>query len=104
MVVFSRGYVCPIGVAIADVHHDPDRLRAPVQRIADGTFVPIGWNEAFDLVGTRLSTLRAQPTVPTPSPCIWAIRSSTTTCAFVARQFRLRDRDAQQLQRWFAGH
>ena len=60
MDVFSRGYVCPKGVAIADVHHDPDRLRAPVRRIADGTFVPIGWNEAFDLVGTRLSTLRAQ--------------------------------------------
>ena len=58
--VFSHGYICPKGVAIADVHHDPDRLRTPMRRGADGAFVPIGWDEAFDLVGTRLRALRAQ--------------------------------------------
>ena len=24
--VFSKGYVCPKGIAIADIHDDPDRL------------------------------------------------------------------------------
>jgi anaerobic selenocysteine-containing dehydrogenase len=57
---FSRGYVCPKGVSIAGVHHDPDRLRAPVRRTPDGTFAPIGWDEALDLVGARLNALRRQ--------------------------------------------
>jgi Molybdopterin oxidoreductase Fe4S4 domain len=28
---FSRGYICPKGVAIADVHYNPDRLRTPLR-------------------------------------------------------------------------
>ena len=28
----SRGHICPKGVAIADIHADPDRLRRPVRR------------------------------------------------------------------------
>ena len=30
----SRGYLCPKGVSLADVHADPDRLRAPVRRVS----------------------------------------------------------------------
>ena len=30
--VFSHGYLCPKGVAIGELHHDPDRLRAPLTR------------------------------------------------------------------------
>lgn len=56
--VFSRGFICPKGAAIGAVHHDPDRLRTPVRRTPDGTFVPIAWDEAMDLVGTRLGTVR----------------------------------------------
>jgi anaerobic selenocysteine-containing dehydrogenase len=26
----SHGFICAKGVAIADVHHDPDRLRSPM--------------------------------------------------------------------------
>src|SRR4051794_27386620 len=29
----SRGYVCPKGVALADVYDDPDRLRRPIRRV-----------------------------------------------------------------------
>jgi anaerobic selenocysteine-containing dehydrogenase len=32
---FSRGYMCPKGSALADLHHDPDRLRHPVRRDGD---------------------------------------------------------------------
>ena len=55
---FSRGYICPKGVAIGDVHHDPDRLRTPLKRVADGSFVPIGWTEAFELIEKRLRAVR----------------------------------------------
>src|SRR6516162_1017150 len=52
--VFSRGYICPKGTAVGELHHDPDRLRGPVRRTAAGTFEPISWEEAFALVARRL--------------------------------------------------
>lgn len=55
----SRGHVCPKGVAIADVHADPDRLRRPVRRVgsgADAQWVEIGWDEALDRVADGLAT------------------------------------------------
>lgn len=58
--VFSRGYICPKGVAIGDVHHDPDRVRTPLRRQSDGSFAPIGWDEALDLVTSRLAAIRAR--------------------------------------------
>lgn len=27
---FSKGYLCPKGVALKDLHEDPDRLRTPL--------------------------------------------------------------------------
>lgn len=58
--VLSRGYICPKGAAIADVYHDPDRLRQPVRRTPGGEFEPISWQEAFDLVGRQLNSIRRQ--------------------------------------------
>ena len=34
--VLSRGYLCPKGVALGELHHDPDRLRSPLVRDGDG--------------------------------------------------------------------
>ena len=56
--VFSRGYVCAKGIAIADVHRDPDRLRSPVRRTAAGGFEPIPWEDALSLVAERLGGVR----------------------------------------------
>lgn len=56
--VFSKGHICPKGVAIAEVHHDPDRLQTPVRRNAAGEFEPIGWEEAFHMVAGRLGAIR----------------------------------------------
>ncbi|MFN8641492.1 MAG: molybdopterin-dependent oxidoreductase [Candidatus Binatia bacterium] len=57
--VLSGGFACPKGIASADVHHDPDRLRQPMRRQPDGSFAPIGWDEAFALVAERLRAVRA---------------------------------------------
>jgi anaerobic selenocysteine-containing dehydrogenase len=55
---FSRGYICPKATALADLHHDPDRLRRPMVR--EGTsWREVSWDEAFDLVGRRLGEIRA---------------------------------------------
>src|SRR5262245_9690824 len=55
---FSRGYICPKASALADLHHDPDRLRHPMVR--DGaSWRETGWDEAFDLVAARLAAVRA---------------------------------------------
>lgn len=53
----SRGYVCPKGVSLADVYADPDRLRRPVRRVGD-TWEELDWDEALDLVATRLREVR----------------------------------------------
>jgi anaerobic selenocysteine-containing dehydrogenase len=51
--VWSRGYVCPKGTTLGDLHEDPDRLRAPVIRDGDG-FREVGWGEAFDTAARLL--------------------------------------------------
>ncbi|MQA62093.1 MAG: molybdopterin-dependent oxidoreductase [Actinophytocola sp.] len=59
----SQGYICPKATALADLHHDPDRLRRPMLREGSGsgaTWREAGWTEAFDLVGERLRGIRAQ--------------------------------------------
>jgi anaerobic selenocysteine-containing dehydrogenase len=58
--VFSKGFICPKGAAIADLHDDPDRLRTPMRRTADGRFEPISWQEAFDTVAARLKDIKAR--------------------------------------------
>ncbi|WP_372727461.1 molybdopterin-dependent oxidoreductase [Nocardioides sp.] len=50
----SRGHICPKGVSIGDIHADPDRLRRPVRRTADG-WQEIGWDEALDLAADGLA-------------------------------------------------
>jgi len=57
--VLSRGFICPKGAAIAAVHNDPDRLRQPMQRQADGTFQPIAWEDAFEITASRLKAIKA---------------------------------------------
>ncbi|UUZ69096.1 molybdopterin-dependent oxidoreductase [Polaromonas sp. P2-4] len=57
--VFSAGYICPKGVALKDLHDDPDRLRTPLIK-RDGEFVPASWDEAFAEIGRRLPPILAQ--------------------------------------------
>jgi anaerobic selenocysteine-containing dehydrogenase len=45
--VWSRGFICPKGTVLGDVHHDPDRLRQPMLRNDDGSFREASWEEAL---------------------------------------------------------
>jgi len=56
---FSKGYICPKATALADLHHDPDRLRRPLIREGMG-WREAGWDEALDLVARRLREIRAE--------------------------------------------
>ncbi|ADB50986.1 molybdopterin-dependent oxidoreductase [Conexibacter woesei] len=58
--VFSRGFLCPKGVSIKQLHDDPDRLRTPLRRTANGSFEPCSWEEAFALVAAGLEGVRAR--------------------------------------------
>lgn len=56
---FSRGHICPKATALADIHHDPDRLKYPVRRTAVG-WERIGWEEALTTVVDELQAIQAQ--------------------------------------------
>jgi anaerobic selenocysteine-containing dehydrogenase len=56
--VFSAGYICPKGVALKDLHEDPDRLRTPLVK-RDGRFVAASWDEAFAEIERRLPPVLA---------------------------------------------
>ncbi|WP_414936768.1 molybdopterin oxidoreductase family protein [Amycolatopsis sp. cmx-11-51] len=51
--VFSQGYICPKGASLGALHHDPDRLTAPLVK-RDGEFVEVTWDEAFAEIDKRL--------------------------------------------------
>ncbi|HKI50034.1 MAG TPA: molybdopterin-dependent oxidoreductase, partial [Desulfobacteria bacterium] len=51
--VFSNGYLCSKGAALADLHDDPDRLHHPLIR-KNGNWVKVGWDEAFAAVESGL--------------------------------------------------
>src|SRR3954462_4261695 len=56
--VFSAGFICPKGVALKDLHEDPDRLRQPLVK-RDGRFVAGSWDEADAEIEGRLPPLLA---------------------------------------------
>jgi anaerobic selenocysteine-containing dehydrogenase len=55
--VFSRGFLCPKAHGLKQLHEDPDRLRAPMRKRADGEYEEISWDEAFAEIDRRLSPI-----------------------------------------------
>src|SRR4051794_38929090 len=51
--VFSRGFICPKGSTLKQLHEDPDRLRTPLVR-KDGELAPATWEEAFAAIADGL--------------------------------------------------
>jgi anaerobic selenocysteine-containing dehydrogenase len=54
---FSEGAFCPKSQGLKDLYHDPDRLKQPLKRTADG-FKPISWQQAFDEIAEKTQTIR----------------------------------------------
>lgn len=50
----SRGYICPKATAIADLQDDPDRLRKPVTRTADG-WEEMEWEDAYREIAAKIA-------------------------------------------------
>ena len=55
--MFSHGFLCPKGVALGELHSDPRRLRAPLVRDDSGELREASWDEAFELIRSRLTPL-----------------------------------------------
>src|SRR5688500_8289541 len=53
----SKGFACPKGIAMTEVHNDPDRVLHPLKRQADGSFERVGWEDALDDIGARLKAI-----------------------------------------------
>ena len=55
---FSKGFICPKGSSLKQLHEDPDRLRGPVVRrgdnLATATWEEVSWDEAFAEIERRL--------------------------------------------------
>src|SRR5690349_19388112 len=58
--VFSHGFLCPKGVSLKELHEDPDRVRTPLLRQADGSFAEASWDDAFAEIDRRLPPLLAE--------------------------------------------
>ncbi len=54
----SHGRICTRGSAGVKLLYDPDRLQAPLKRVADGKFARIPWEQAFTEIGQALVGLR----------------------------------------------
>jgi len=55
----SKGHICPKAVALQDIHNDPDRLRFPIERGANG-WKRISWKQAFDKVAGNLKDIQSK--------------------------------------------
>lgn len=56
---FSRGHICPKAVALKDIYEDPDRLKTPIKKTANG-WQSISWEEAYQEIFTKTNELRAK--------------------------------------------
>jgi anaerobic selenocysteine-containing dehydrogenase len=55
--VFSQGFICPKAHGMKALHEDPDRLRTPLMRGADGELHEASWDEAFAEIDRRLTPI-----------------------------------------------
>ncbi len=56
----NRGGLCKKGWTAAELLDPAERIREPMRRQGDGSFAPISWTAALDLIADRLRTGRAE--------------------------------------------
>ena len=54
----SEGYLCPKAYAMKEIYEDPERLRRPIRKNADGSWSEIGWDEAMALATSKLLEIK----------------------------------------------
>jgi anaerobic selenocysteine-containing dehydrogenase len=54
--VVSKGYSCIKGLRYHEIHHSPDRLRAPLKRVGD-RLEEITWEQALEEIGAKVRQL-----------------------------------------------
>ncbi|MGB8329446.1 MAG: molybdopterin-dependent oxidoreductase [Polyangiales bacterium] len=54
--VVSKGYSCVKGLRYHEIHHSPDRLRAPLKRVGE-CFEEISWEQALEEIGAKVRQL-----------------------------------------------
>ena len=52
--VFSKGFICPKGSTLKQLHNDPDRLLTPLIK-RDGVHVAATWDEAWKIIDSGLN-------------------------------------------------
>ncbi|MFT6270688.1 MAG: anaerobic selenocysteine-containing dehydrogenase [Alphaproteobacteria bacterium] len=50
---FSEGHVCPKAIVLKDLYDDPDRIKTPLKKTADG-WQELSWEDALDEVANSL--------------------------------------------------
>ena len=93
--VFSKGFICPKGYSLKELHADPERLRTPLRRREDGTFEEIGWDDAFAEIERRLAPImdqhgRDSVAVYLGNPTASAARTSTRPARSISSPSRSR--------------
>lgn len=53
---YSKGFICPKGSTLKQLHEDPDRLTSPRIRTADG-WQDVSWDDAFAEIQRRLAPI-----------------------------------------------
>jgi anaerobic selenocysteine-containing dehydrogenase len=56
---FSRGHICPKAMGLKDLYEDPDRLKRPIKKTANG-WEEISWEAAFDLAAEKIHGIQAK--------------------------------------------
>ncbi len=56
----TQGFACHKGLAMVDVHRDPDRLDRPAIRGADGSWTDVSWDDAMSTIATKLAAITAE--------------------------------------------
>lgn len=58
---WNRGRLCARGLAMTQYSHHPDRIQKPLKRVGErgeGKWAEIGWDEAYDLIETKMKKIR----------------------------------------------
>ena len=54
----SKGHICAKAIGLKSLHEDPDRIKVPMKRVADG-WQEISWQQAFDEVEQGIRAVQA---------------------------------------------